>query len=105
MDGFRCVRQEGDHLIYTKPGVLRPVVIPKSLGVPVFIIKNNLRTAGMVMPQSPGIPGGISFSLSRAVVENGPDKLKLIPQGVQYLPETEALPGMSRERYFALLQE
>jgi len=47
MDGFRCVRQEGDHLIYTKPGVLRPVVIPKSLGVPVFIIKNNLRTAGM----------------------------------------------------------
>lgn len=47
MDGFRCVRQEGDHLIYTKPGVLRPVVIPKSLGVPVFIIQNNLRTAGM----------------------------------------------------------
>jgi len=44
-----------------------------------------------VMPQSPGIPGGISFSLSRAAVENGPDKLKLIPQGVQYLPETEAL--------------
>ena len=30
--------------------------------------------------QSPGGPRGISFSLSRAVVENGPDKLKLIPQ-------------------------
>jgi hypothetical protein len=43
------------------------------------------------MPQSPGGPGGISFSMSRAVVENGPDKLKLIPQGIQHFPETEAL--------------
>jgi len=43
------------------------------------------------MPQSLGDPRGISFSLSRAVVENGPDKLKLIPQGRQHPPETEAL--------------
>jgi hypothetical protein len=43
------------------------------------------------MPQSPGGPRGISFSLSRAVVENGPDKLKLIPQGIRHPPETEAL--------------
>lgn len=41
------MRQEGDHLIYTKQGVIRPVVIPKYQAVPVFIIKNNLRTAGM----------------------------------------------------------
>ena len=46
-DGFRCVRAEGDHMVFTKPGVLRPVVIPKYAAVPVFIIKNNLRTAGM----------------------------------------------------------
>jgi predicted RNA binding protein YcfA (HicA-like mRNA interferase family) len=46
-DGFRCVRTEGDHMVFTKPGVLRPVVIPKYAAVPVFIIKNNLRTAGM----------------------------------------------------------
>lgn len=46
-EGFRRVREEGDHLIYTKPGVLRPVVIPKYSAVPVFVIKNNLRTAGM----------------------------------------------------------
>jgi predicted RNA binding protein YcfA (HicA-like mRNA interferase family) len=46
-DGFRLIRQEGDHLIYTKAGVLRPVVIPKYSSVPVFIIKNNLRTAGI----------------------------------------------------------
>jgi predicted RNA binding protein YcfA (HicA-like mRNA interferase family) len=46
-DGFRCVRTEGDHLVFTKQGVVRPVVIPKYAAVPVFIIKNNLRTAGM----------------------------------------------------------
>jgi predicted RNA binding protein YcfA (HicA-like mRNA interferase family) len=46
-DGFRCVRAEGDHMIFTKSGVIRPVVIPKYASVPVFIIKNNLRTARM----------------------------------------------------------
>ena len=46
-DGFRCVREEGDHMVFTKPGVIRPVVIPRYAAVPVFIIKNNLRTAGM----------------------------------------------------------
>ena len=33
-----------------------------------------------------GAPGGISFSLSRAGVENGPDKLKLILQGTPHGP-------------------
>lgn len=46
-DGFRHVRTEGDHMVFTKTGVIRPVVIPKYAAVPVFIIKNNLRTAGM----------------------------------------------------------
>jgi predicted RNA binding protein YcfA (HicA-like mRNA interferase family) len=46
-EGFRCVRTEGDHMVFTKPGVIRPVVIPKYAAVPVFIIKNNLRTAGI----------------------------------------------------------
>ncbi|MBI4715293.1 MAG: type II toxin-antitoxin system HicA family toxin [Nitrospirae bacterium] len=45
--GFTCVRIEGDHFVYTKRGVHRPVVIPDWREVPVFIIKNNLRTAGM----------------------------------------------------------
>jgi hypothetical protein len=44
--GNRCVREEGDHMVLTKAGVARPVVIPKYSSVPVFIIKNNLRTAG-----------------------------------------------------------
>lgn len=45
--GFKCIRTEGDHFVYTKQGVLRPVVIPDWKEVPVFIIKNNLRTAGL----------------------------------------------------------
>jgi predicted RNA binding protein YcfA (HicA-like mRNA interferase family) len=47
LDGFVFDRQRGDHLIYTKPGVIRPLVIPAYHEVPVFIIKNLLRTAGM----------------------------------------------------------
>lgn len=46
-DGFNFDRQRGDHLIYTKAGSIRPLVIPIYDQVPVFIIKNLLRTAGM----------------------------------------------------------
>jgi len=46
-DGFSFARQSGDHLIYTKPGVKRPLVIPAYRSVPVFIIRNPLRTSGM----------------------------------------------------------
>jgi predicted RNA binding protein YcfA (HicA-like mRNA interferase family) len=45
--GFYCVRIEGDHYVYTKPGISRPIVIPDWPEVPVFVIKNNLRTAGI----------------------------------------------------------
>ena len=46
-DGFAFARQRGDHLIYTKAAVKRPLVIPAYDEVPVFIIKNLLRSAGM----------------------------------------------------------
>ena len=46
-DGFTHVRTEGDHMVFTKPGVLRPIVIPRYASIPVFIIRNNLRTAGI----------------------------------------------------------
>ena len=46
-DGFARNRLEGDHLVMTKPGVPRPVVIPMVREVAVFIIRNNMRTAGM----------------------------------------------------------
>lgn len=45
--GFVLDRQEGDHLIYIKQGIKRPIVIPMYKEVPVFIIKNNLRSAEM----------------------------------------------------------
>jgi predicted RNA binding protein YcfA (HicA-like mRNA interferase family) len=45
--GFRLVRQEGDHRVYMKPVIARPIVIPCYRAVPVFIILNNLRTAGI----------------------------------------------------------
>jgi predicted RNA binding protein YcfA (HicA-like mRNA interferase family) len=28
-DGFCLVRKQGDHMVFTKPGVIRPIVIPK----------------------------------------------------------------------------
>jgi len=46
-DGFRFVAQKGDHLIFTKPGIARPLVIPKHDRIPIFVIKNTLRTARM----------------------------------------------------------
>jgi predicted RNA binding protein YcfA (HicA-like mRNA interferase family) len=46
-DGFQLQRTRGDHLVYTKPGIARPIVIPMYDQVPVFIIRNNLRSAKM----------------------------------------------------------
>jgi predicted RNA binding protein YcfA (HicA-like mRNA interferase family) len=45
--GFRFARQEGSHRSYTKPGVTRPIVIPTYDEVPVSIVRNNLKTAGI----------------------------------------------------------
>ena len=48
LDGFTVVRQRGDHLILTKPGVKRPLVIKKSShDVPVTHILTNMHTAQM----------------------------------------------------------
>jgi predicted RNA binding protein YcfA (HicA-like mRNA interferase family) len=45
--GFRFDRQRGSHRSYIKAGVSRPVVIPTYDEVPVFIIRANLKTAGI----------------------------------------------------------
>lgn len=45
LEGFILARERGDHLVFTKPGILRPVVVPRYDPLPVFIIKNVLRTA------------------------------------------------------------
>jgi predicted RNA binding protein YcfA (HicA-like mRNA interferase family) len=48
LDGFTVSRQRGDHIVMTKPGVPRPVVIKTSPHqVPVTHIRTNLTTAGM----------------------------------------------------------
>jgi len=45
--GFVFDRQEGDHLIYVRDNIKRPIVIPMYKSVPVFIVLNNLKTAGI----------------------------------------------------------
>ena len=41
--GCHFERQKGDHRIYWRDGLKRPVVIPKDGELPIFIIRNNLR--------------------------------------------------------------
>jgi predicted RNA binding protein YcfA (HicA-like mRNA interferase family) len=45
--GFSFVRQEGSHRAYVRAGTPRPLVIPVYDEVPVFIIRNNLKAAGL----------------------------------------------------------
>jgi predicted RNA binding protein YcfA (HicA-like mRNA interferase family) len=47
LGGWVHSRTKGDHLSLIKPGCKRPVVIPRWDLVPVLIIQNNLRTAGI----------------------------------------------------------
>ena len=53
LDGFTVKRHKGDHLILTRPGVKRPLVIKTSPPqAPVTHILTNLRTAGMTRERS-----------------------------------------------------
>ncbi len=45
LEGFALARERGDHMVFTKEGILRPVVVPRYDALPIFIIKNVLRTA------------------------------------------------------------
>jgi predicted RNA binding protein YcfA (HicA-like mRNA interferase family) len=45
LEGFTLVRERGDHMVFSKPGVLRPVVVSRYDPLPIFIIRNALRTA------------------------------------------------------------
>jgi len=48
LDGFRVKRKKGDHIIMTKPGIMRPLVIKTSPRLfPVTHIRTNMTTAGM----------------------------------------------------------
>ncbi|OHA93489.1 MAG: hypothetical protein A3H52_02225 [Candidatus Zambryskibacteria bacterium RIFCSPLOWO2_02_FULL_39_26] len=41
--GCEFKREKGDHRIYWKAGISRPIVIPRDTQLPAFIILNNLR--------------------------------------------------------------
>lgn len=45
--GCVFVRQKGDHRIYRKANLKRPIVIPAVKDIPIFIILNNLRVLGI----------------------------------------------------------
>jgi predicted RNA binding protein YcfA (HicA-like mRNA interferase family) len=56
-EGFVFVRERGDHMIFTKSGLLRPIVVPRYDALPVFIIKNVLRTAQISRDRYLELPG------------------------------------------------
>lgn len=45
--GFVEERQRGDHHVLVKPGVARPIVVPEDNPLPEFLVRTNLRTAGI----------------------------------------------------------
>lgn len=45
--GCKYERKAGDHRIYSRSDLKRPVVFPEDRGIPVFIIRSNLRTLGI----------------------------------------------------------
>lgn len=45
--GCKYKRTKGDHLIWDRPNLKRPVVFTVDKEVPTFIIRNNLRTLGL----------------------------------------------------------
>lgn len=49
--GCKYKRTSGDHFIYDREDLKRPVVITADRDVPVFIIRNNLRTLNMTVEE------------------------------------------------------
>lgn len=45
--GCKFKREKGDHRIYWKEGIKRPIVIPRDTSLPAFIILNNLKVLGI----------------------------------------------------------
>jgi predicted RNA binding protein YcfA (HicA-like mRNA interferase family) len=45
--GCELKREKGDHRVYWKNGIKRPIVVPRDTSLPVFIILNNLKILGI----------------------------------------------------------
>jgi len=41
--GCEFIREKGDHRVWTRKGLKRPIILPRDMSVPIFIIRNNLR--------------------------------------------------------------
>lgn len=45
--GCSLKRTHGDHFIYVRAGLTRPIVIPKETPLPQFVVRNNLKLLGI----------------------------------------------------------
>lgn len=45
--GCEFKREKGDHRVYWEKGVKRPIVVPRDVALPVFIVLNNLKVLGI----------------------------------------------------------
>ncbi|MFZ2556200.1 MAG: type II toxin-antitoxin system HicA family toxin [Minisyncoccia bacterium] len=45
--GCAFKREKGDHRVYWKDGMKRPIIVPRDAELPPMIILNNLRTLGV----------------------------------------------------------
>lgn len=41
--GCEFKREKGDHRVYWKAGIARPIIVPRDTELPAFIVLNNLR--------------------------------------------------------------
>jgi predicted RNA binding protein YcfA (HicA-like mRNA interferase family) len=49
--GCRFKREKGDHRVYHRSDLKRPIVIPRDSALPLFIIRNNLRVLNMTLEE------------------------------------------------------
>jgi predicted RNA binding protein YcfA (HicA-like mRNA interferase family) len=49
--GLHLDRIKGDHSIFKKPGIVRPIVITKAKEVPIVHIQTNLKTLGITLEE------------------------------------------------------
>lgn len=45
--GCHFERKRGDHRVYQREDLMRPIIFPEDKEIPVFIIRNNLRVLGI----------------------------------------------------------
>jgi predicted RNA binding protein YcfA (HicA-like mRNA interferase family) len=80
--GFVKNRKKGSHIIMTKPGVARPLVIPDRRELTPTVITSNLKTAGLgkkqylALLQGEALPDVAAVSEERDAVQKKKPKKK-----------------------------